>query len=94
MKHLPRNGTSTYLVKWKGYSYEESTWEPSTNFKKQTLEKYHRERKERKANESGSSSDDDETLATLIEGVLDSYANTVTTPHLEECYQYGHHTSP
>ena len=64
-----KDGKSRYLVKWKGYSYEESTWEPSTNFKKQTLEKYHRERKESRANESDSSSDD-EALATLIGGGL------------------------
>ena len=56
-----RDGKYRYLVKWRGYSYEESTWEPSSNFKSKTLKAYHRERKERKANESGSSSDDEPT---------------------------------
>ena len=54
-----RDGKYRYLVKWRGYSYEESTWEPSSNFKSKTLQAYHRERKERKANESGSSSDEE-----------------------------------
>ena len=60
-----RDGKYRYLVKWRGYSYEESTWEPSSNFKSKTLQAYHRERKERKANESGSSSDDEPTGKTL-----------------------------
>ena len=36
-----RNGDYTYLVKWKGFSYEESTWEPQSNFKSHTLKAYH-----------------------------------------------------
>ena len=60
-----RDGKYRYLVKWRGYSYEESTWEPSSNFKSKTLQAYHRERKERKANESGSSSEDEPTGKTL-----------------------------
>ena len=51
-----------YLVKWKGYSYEESTWEPKSNFKSHTLKAYHDQRKAERAQESDSSSDDDDDL--------------------------------
>ena len=57
-----RNGDYTYLVKWKGYSYEESTWEPKSNFKSHTLKAYHDQRKAERAQESDSSSDDDDDL--------------------------------
>ena len=35
-----------YLVKWKGYTFEESTWEPQENFKGSALQKYHTQIKE------------------------------------------------
>ena len=54
-----RNGDCTYLVKWKGYSYEESTWEPRSNFKSHTLKAYHDRRKEQREQVTDSSSDDD-----------------------------------
>merc|ERR1712139_757406 len=54
-----RNGDSTYLVKWKGYSYEESTWEPQSNFKSHTLKAYHDRRKEERGQVTESSADED-----------------------------------
>ena len=57
-----RSGDYVYLVKWKGYSYEESTWEPKSNFKSHTLKAYHDQRKAERAQESDSSSDDDDDL--------------------------------
>ena len=54
------DGKKVYLVKWKGYSYEECTWEPAKHFKPTTLNAYHRARKEAKANETDSSSEDDD----------------------------------
>ena len=41
-------GAKKYLVKWKGYTYEESTWEPESNFKPHTLREYHTKRKREK----------------------------------------------
>ena len=56
-----RSGDYVYLVKWKGYSYEESTWEPASNFKPHTLRDYHLKRKREKEEDSGTdSSDEDE----------------------------------
>ena len=55
-----KDGKKVYLVKWKGYSYEECTWEPAKHFKPTTLNAYHRARKEAKANETDSSSEDDD----------------------------------
>ena len=57
-----RSGDYVYLVKWKGYSYEESTWESKSNFKSHTLKAYHDQRKAERAQESDSSSDDDDDL--------------------------------
>ena len=56
-------GTKTYLVKWKGYTYEESTWEPASNFKPHTLRDYHAKRKRDKEEDSGSDSSDDDHKA-------------------------------
>ena len=54
-------GAKKYLVKWKGYTYEESTWEPASNFKPHTLRDYHLKRKREKEEDSGTdSSDEDE----------------------------------
>ena len=58
-----RNGDHTYLVKWKGYSYEESTWEPKGNFKSHTLKAYHDQRKAERAQQSDSSSEDDDEVS-------------------------------
>ena len=58
-----RNGDYTYLVKWKGYSYEESTWEPKSNFKSHTLKAYHDQRKAERAQQSDSSSEDDDEVS-------------------------------
>ena len=55
-----RDGKRVYLVKWKGYTYEESTWEPAAHFKSQTLHAYHKKCKEDKAEQTDSSSEDDE----------------------------------
>ena len=54
-----KGGQMRYLVKWKGYTFEESTWEPEANFKQQTIDLYNRRRKEDKEEESDS---DDEHL--------------------------------
>ena len=54
-----KGGQMRYLVKWKGYTFEESTWEPEENFKRQTIDLYNRRRKEDKEEESDS---DDEHL--------------------------------
>ena len=54
-----KGGKKRYLVKWKGYTFEESTWEPEENFKRQTIDLYNRRRKEDKEEESDS---DDEHL--------------------------------
>ena len=61
-----KDGKCVYLVKWKGYSYEESTWEPAAHFKSQTLQAYHRARKEERAEQSDSSSEDDDEPATSL----------------------------
>ena len=61
-----KDGKCVYLVKWKGYSYEESTWEPASHFKSQTLQAYHRARKEERAEQSDSSSEDDDEPATSL----------------------------
>ena len=53
-------GAKKYLVKWKGYTYEESTWEPSSNFKAHTLRDYHQKRKREKDDDSGTDSSEDE----------------------------------
>ena len=58
-----RNGDYTYLVKWKGYSYEESTWEPKSNFKSHTLKAYHDQRKAERAQQSDSSSEEDDEVS-------------------------------
>ena len=51
------------VVKWKGYTYEESTWEPASNFKPHTLRDYHAKRKRDKEEDSGSDSSDDDHKA-------------------------------
>ena len=61
-----KDGKCVYLVKWKGYSYEESTWEPAAHFKSQTLQAYHRARKVERAEQSDSSSDDDDESTTAL----------------------------
>ena len=61
-----KDGKCVYLVKWKGYSYEESTWEPAAHFKSQTLQAYHRARKVERAEQSDSSSDGDDEFTTAL----------------------------
>ena len=53
------------LVKWKGYTFEECTWEPEKNFKSHTLRDYHAKRKADKDEESAS---DDESVMVMISG--------------------------
>ena len=48
----PRPGP--ILVKWKGYTFEESTWEPQENSKGSALQKYHTQIKEAKDEDSNS----------------------------------------
>ena len=69
-----KDGKVVYLVKWQGYSYEECTWEPAKHFKPTTLRAYHAARKEAKANETDSSSEDEE------DPVL-AAAGTAPNPH-------------
>ena len=57
-----KGGQIKYLVKWKGYTFEESTWEPIQNFNRQTIALYHKRRKEDKEEESDS---DDEHLTMM-----------------------------
>ena len=59
-----RGGNKKYLVKWKGYTFEECTWEPAKNFKTHTLRDYHAKRKADKDDESASE-DEAETLAAM-----------------------------
>ena len=51
-------GKKKYLVKWKGYTFEESTWEPAQNFKSSTLHEYHAALKAEKEDESTSEEED------------------------------------
>ena len=51
------------MVKWKGYTFGESTWEPPTNFKGNALKKYHAKIKEER--EEASTSDDEESVMTM-----------------------------
>merc|ERR1712139_416986 len=55
-----RDGKRVYLVKWKGYTYEECTWEPASHFKPHVLKAYHQSRKEAKDEQYVSSSDEEE----------------------------------
>ena len=59
---MTKGGKMKYLVKWRGYTFEESTWEPEENFKRQTIDLYNRRRKEDKEEESDS---DDEHLTMM-----------------------------
>ena len=56
-----KGGKYKYLVKWKGYTFEESTWEPESNFKSHVLRDYKAKLKKDKEDESASE-DDEETL--------------------------------
>ena len=60
-----KGGAKKYLVKWKGYTFEECTWEPEKNFKSHTLRDYHAKRKADKDEESAS---DDESVMVMISG--------------------------
>ena len=53
-----KGGKNRYLVKWKGYTFEESTWEPAQNFKSSTLHEYHAALKAEKEDESTSEEED------------------------------------
>ena len=55
-----RDGKRVYLVKWKGYTYEECTWEPASHFKPHVLKAYHQSRKEAKDEQYVSSSEEEE----------------------------------
>ena len=56
-------GKKKYLVKWKGYTFEECTWEPASNFKSHMLQEYHRRRKDEKEDESDT--DEEEHAAVM-----------------------------
>ena len=70
-----KDGKTVYLVKWQGYSYEECTWEPAKHFQPKTLQAYHAARKEAKANETDSSSEDEE------DHVLAAVGTKTLNPH-------------
>ena len=85
-----KGGQKKYLVKWKGYTFEESTWEPEKNFKQHTIAEYHRKRKEEKEEESDSD-DDNHTAATMIsrgrDGACEKHGNARTNMEVEEPLQ-------
>ena len=60
-----RGGNKKYLVKWKGYTFEECTWEPQENFKSHTLRDYHAKRKRDKDEES-ESEDEKESAMVMV----------------------------
>ena len=60
-------GKKKYLVKWKGYTFEECTWEPENNFKSHMLHQYHRRRKDEKEDESDT--DEEEHAAVMTAAV-------------------------
>ena len=75
-------GKKKYLVKWKGYTFEECTWEPASNFKSHMLQEYHRRRKDEKEDESDT--DEEEHAAVM--------AATVRTNGERRCSGIGAET--
>ena len=68
-------------MKWKGYTYEESTWEPESNFKPHTLRDYHKKRKREKEEDSGSeSSEEDDRTAWTAHQRREAYGKNLSTP--------------
>ena len=58
-----KGGQRKFLVKWKGYTFEECTWEPEKNFKSHTIRDYDERRKASKDEES--TSDEEDTVAAM-----------------------------
>ena len=82
----------SHLVKWKGYTFEESTWEPEENVKQHTIAEYHRKRKEEREEESDSDDENQShTAATMIsrgrDGACDRHGNARTNMEVEEPLQ-------
>ena len=74
------------MVKWKGYTFEECTWEPEANFKRQTIDLYNRRRKEEREEESDSD-DERETMMTAaaVKKKTATAAQNGTSPRHETC---------
>ena len=80
-----KGGKRKYLVKWKGYTFEESTWEPEENFKRQTIDQYNRQRKEEQEEESDS--DDDQTH--VVASMVDTEKLKTTTVERNASHDHG-----
>ena len=74
-----KGGQKKYLVKWKGYTFEESTWEPPQNFKGNALKQYHAKLKEERE-EASTSEDEEESVMSMKAAPREGSADTTKAP--------------
>ena len=72
----------------KGYTFEESTWEPEENFKRQTIDQYNRQRKEEQEEESDLDDDQTQVVASMVDKEKRRSSKT-TTVELNASHDHG-----
>ncbi|XP_050412611.1 histone-lysine N-methyltransferase SUV39H2 [Patella vulgata] len=83
--HVEDEGTTFYLIKWKGWSHAHNSWEPVQNIDcKNLIQSYHRELKKKLTKRKIETSDEDQRAfkQRTVDKIFDKLMSTATTENI------------